>query len=494
MKQTQLSPAQRLMQEHPEAYEQYMLIAFDGAEDFYKQVLPFLCVDNSSIYKPAVNNFESSMHYGLFLAIKEWHAKLEEGRQAFTRINDAGLMTSLWILAHSPRPVVTEENIGHYMDTWHRLKETITLVDAVATVDSTWKDWLSSQKAKHFAKIMLRLDGQDAAARTKAHDQELSDIQAAGLDDDFDTLDSIMEEDDDEAEHIPLNPSTWAQLNESLGGGFRRGEHHMFVVPSGGGKTVMACQIVTEMAYSHKNVLFVSTEETLSALWPRMLSSMSCHTSTRIPYQRVKGRPKFRTYLPDKLIELADEVMSQTKRHMLFADWTGKREKKKNRTPKRYNIDMIDSEIKKASEKFAKQGEKLDIVILDWLGATLQDGVPANEMRYVYAAAAKKMTEVARAYDVATISMVQATGKGSDKAKLDHNDIAECHSLHHLAVACIGISHLKQSDTGEGSAASDAFKELQCVNVSKSRFGKPMTFWMRENFDFMRFDLPTVMY
>jgi replicative DNA helicase len=338
---------------------------------------------------------------------------------------------------------------------------------------------------------MLRLDGQDAAARTKAHDQELSDIQAAGLDEDFDTLDSLMEEEDVDAEHFPMSPTIWAQLNESLGGGFRRGEHSMFVVPSGGGKTVMACQILADMASACKNVLFVSTEESLADLWPRVLSSMSCCTSTRIPYQRVKGRPKFRTYLPDTLIKLAESIMNQIKHHMLFADWTGKREAKKNLTPKNYNIDMIDGEIKKASEKFAKQGEKLDIVILDWLGATLQDGIPANEVRYVYAAAAKKMSEVARAYNVATISMVQATGKGSDKAKLDHNDIAECHSLHHLAVACIGISHLKQKDTGEGSAAMEAFKDHQCFNVSKSRFGKPMTFWMRANFDFMRFDLPT---
>lgn len=491
MKQTQLSPAQRLMQEHPEAYEQYMLIAFDGDEDFYKQVLPFLCVDNSSVYKPAVNNFESALHYGLFLAIKEWHAKLKEGRQAFTRVNDAGLMTSLWILAHSPRPVVTEDHISHYIDTWHRLKETITLVDAVATVGSTWKEWLSAQKTKHFAKVMLRLDGQDATARTKEHERELSEIQAAGLDDDFDTLDSIMQEEDNDAEHFPMSPSVWAQLNESLGGGFRRGEHSMFVVPSGGGKTVMACQIMADMACSCKNVLFVSTEETLSDLWPRILSAMSYRTTTRVPYQRVKGRPKFRTYLPDTLIEMAEGVMNQIKHHMLFADWTGKREAKKNLEPKNYNIDMIDGEIKKASEKFAKQGEKLDVVILDWLGATLQNGIPDKEIRHVYAAAAKKMCEVARAYDVATISMVQATGKGSDKAKLDHNDIAECHSLHHLAVACIGISHLKHKETGEGSAATDSFKDHQCFNVSKSRFGKPMTFWMRENFDFMRFDLPT---
>ena len=492
MKQAPLSSAQRLMQEHPEAYEQYILVAFDSDEDFYRQVLPFLCVDNSSVYKPATNNFESAVHYGLFLAIKEWHQKLEEGNQSFTQINEAGLRTSLWILAHSPRPVVTDDNIDAYMNLWQQMKAAITLVDANATVASTWKDWLSSQKSKHFAKSTLRIDGQDAAARTKAHEQELSEIKNAGAEDRFDTLKSMLAaEDEDDKEYFPMKPSVWSQLNESLGGGFRRGDHTLFVVPSGGGKTVMACQIVADMAYSGKNVLFISTEETLSDLWPRILSSMSYGTPTSIPYKRVAGKPKFHKYLPTKLIELADEIVNEINDHMYFADWTGVKEAKKKLPPKNYNIDMIDGEIKWACEKFAKRGATLDLVILDWLGATLGNGVPANELRHVYAEAAKRMRDVARAYDVATISMVQATGKGSDKAKIDHNDIAECHSLHQLATAGVGISHLAQKNAGDDNSTSKTYKEVQCFNVFKSRHGEPMTFWMRENFDFMRFDLPT---
>lgn len=491
MKQAPLSSAQRLMQEHPEAYEQYMLVAFDSDEEFYRLVLPFLCVDNSSVYKPNTNNFESAVHYGLFLALKEWHQKIEEGGQPFTQINEAGLRTSLWILAHSPRPVVTDDNIDAYMHLWQQLKATITLADANATVMPTWKDWLISQKSKHFAKNTLRTDGQDAAARTKAHDQEISEIQNAEAEDYFDTLKSMLAaEDEGNKEHFPMTPSVWSQLNESLGGGFCRGDHTLFVVPSGGGKTVMACQIMVEMAYSGKNVLFISTEESLGALWPRMLSSMSYGTPTRIPYKRVKGKPKFSRYLPERLVRLANEIVDRVDEHMYFADWTGTKEAKKKMTPKNYNIDMIDGEIKRACAKFAKRGETLDLVILDWLGATLGNGVPSNELRHVYAEAAKRMRDVARVYGVATISMVQATGKGSDKAKIDHNDIAECHSLHQLAAAGIGISHLAQKNAGDDNSTSKAYKEVQCFNVFKSRHGEPITFWMRENFDFMRFDLP----
>lgn len=490
MKSVDLSPARKLMQDDPESYEQYLLVAVDSDEDLYRQITPFLCVDNVSVYKPDVNNFESAVHYGLYLAIKTWHKKLDEANQPFARINEAGLATTLWMLSQAARPVVTEDAIDTYLQMWNTLRTTVTVADALATVVTTWKEWLSAQKTKQFAKSVLRLDGHDAANTTSAHVKELEAIKAAGQLDEFDTIQSMLESDDAmEVERFPMTPGIWATLNESLGGGFGRGEHSLIVAPSGGGKTVMACQIVAEMAYSGKNVLFVSTEEPLSRTWPRMLSAMSFNTDTRIPYQQVKGRPKYHTYLPPRPRKVADEIYRTITRHILYADWTGTKEERNNLPQKTYSIDAIDGEISRAFNHFARLGEKLDIVILDWLGATLQAGVAANEVRHVYAAAAKKMRDVAVAYDVATISMAQASGDAAKRAKLDHTCIAECRTLHFLAHVAIGISHLAAKGGDDGSTQS-AYQENQCFNVFKTRGGRPMSFWMRENFDFMRFDKP----
>jgi hypothetical protein len=58
-----------------------------------------------------------------------------------------------------------------------------------------------------------------------------------------------------------------------------------------------------------------------------------------------------------------------------------------------------------------------------------------------------------------------------------------------LAHVAIGISHLAAKGGDDGSTQS-AYEENQCFNVFKTRGGRPMSFWMRENFDFMRFDKP----
>jgi hypothetical protein len=62
------SPAYRLMQEDRETYEQYVLAALNYNEKLWGQVCPYLCVDARTGRN--INDFEYSMHYGLYLALK----------------------------------------------------------------------------------------------------------------------------------------------------------------------------------------------------------------------------------------------------------------------------------------------------------------------------------------------------------------------------------------------------------------------------------------
>jgi hypothetical protein len=485
--------ATRLMQDDPEGYEQYLLVALNHDEDMFTQASPHLCTEVKQGVKVTVNHFESVIHYGLYMALCLWRRKLQEAKQPFEPMLEGGIRTTLFMLANMPRAVVMEEQIEEYVNLWLTINQLVTKADALATVLPTWKTWLIGQKAKLSVKELSRIDGQAVLEHLTTLNRETEAIKSAGRERKFDTVDSFLGDDDDSAncERFPMNTTTWKYLNESLGGGFGRGEHALFVALSGGGKTVMACQIAAEMAFAGRNVLLISTEEGFDSLLPRIVSASSYNTITQIPYQQVKRKPKFHLYLPSKQLQMANKIRDRLRGHLFFSNWTGTKDDKAEL--KTYSVDDLVDEVEAANKQLAARGERLDVVILDWLGATLKGGeTDPGRVRLIYETAADKMQQIATVYDVATISFAQASDSAVKKTHIGSSDIANCKSLHHKAYVAVGISHVADTRTAESSSSSKAYKDIQCFNVFKTRGGVPMAFWMRENFDYMRYDLPTL--
>lgn len=476
--------AEKIMQEDPEAYEQYLLVALNHDQELWTRVSAHLCIDASSKYKPNINDFSSVVHYGLYLALKQWREKMATGGCDFQPANDGAIGTTLYIMSQEPRAVLHEDQMFEYVDLWNTIMAKIDKDDALATVRNTWRNWLTNKKAEQIARNSLR--GNNTAELLLGFQQQANAIQAEAEHNDFDTIEAILNAPDVKpVERFPMSPATWSLLNESLGGGFGRGEHTLIVAPTGGGKTVIACQIAAEMAYADRNVLFVSTEETLERVLPRFASLLSYHDRVKIPYQTVKYKPNFKDYLPPAQLEAVLANLRRVTSHMLYSNWTGNAS---NGSTRSYTIDELDGEVERAIKRFAREGKRLDMVILDWLGATL--GELANgklELREVYQMAATRMKDIAVKYDIATISLAQTSADGAKKVLINQDCIAENKSLHREAHAAIGISHIanKAGSTGD---VQTTYQEEQCMNVFKSRGGVPKSFWIRENFDFMRFD------
>lgn len=476
--------AEKIMREDPEAYEQYLLVALNHDQELWTRVSSHLCIDASSPYKPDINDFSSSVHYGLYLALKQWRGKMAEGNCGFMAANDSAIGTTLFIMAQEPRAVLHEDQVFDYVDLWNTIMSRIDKEDALATVRNTWRVWLTNKKAEQIARNSLR--GTNTAEVLLGFQEQAAAIKADAEHHEFDTIEALLDNPNlQPVERFPMSPMTWAPLNESLGGGFGRGEHTLIIAPSGGGKTVIACQIAAEMAYNDKNVLFVSTEETLERVMPRFASLLSFHDNVKIPYQTIKYKPNFRDYLPPLQLNAVLTNLRRVTSHLLYSNWTGN---KANGDTNAYTINDLDGEVQRAIKHFERSGKKLDLVILDWLGATLGEMASSKfPLREVYAMAATRMKDIAVKYDVATISLAQTSAEGNKKVLINQDCIAENKLLHREAHAAIGISHLANKASGSNETQT-TYQEEQCINVFKSRGGVPRSFWMRENFDFMRFD------
>lgn len=476
----------KFRKDNPELYEKYILAALNSSQKLWTIISPILCVNQAKHFN--INEFDSTIHYGLFLALKLWYDKLSETNQTFSPINDRGLLTSLIILSQATNPVLDSSQVEEYAAYWNSNIKCIDPGDAVATVEPTWQGWLTEKRALKAVQDICRTDGEAAEKAITNFIEQKQVVDSAAVEQSFDTILSALESPAAEpVERFPLSPRTWGVLNEALGGGFGRKEHTLIIAPSGGGKTVIACQIAADMAYNGKNVLYVSTEESLLRVLPRFVSMMSyLERDNKIKYSTIKYKPNFKDYMSKANYETAMKICKKLDSHMLYSDWTGT--SRVGNTTRRRNIEEIDLEVERAISKFSERGETLDMVILDWLGATLRAGVTDSGMlRVIYSNAATRMKDIAIRYNIATVSLAQASPDSVKKEQIDNTCVAECHSLHNEAHAAIGISHLATARPEEGQV-NEAFREQQCFHVFKSRGGAAKTFWMRENFDYQRFD------
>lgn len=474
-----------------EKYEQYVLVAINKNYKLWDTISGVLCYDTNK--RSYINEFTDTYHYIIFRSMLLWRNETKVDKDSFTPMSSLNLSVAILLLSKKEPELVDTDRIEEIKKLWNDINSSITEKEAVSLISDDWALWLSSLRALSAVRNIVRTDGLAADQVLTDLIRQRQELTEASNDDGFDTIEEVADKKPEvPIERFSLSPTTWSTLNHALGGGFGRGEHTLIISPSGGGKTVMACQIAAELSYSDRNVLFVSTEEPLSKLLPRFVTMMSFlrpNPEERIPYDQIRYKSNFKDYLPEDKYKVAREICSQLNKHFLFKDWTGT--KSENRVwakLKQYKIEDLDIDVKKAIEYFASKNQTLDMVIFDWLGATLSQNVSdSSQLRLIYNNAAAFMKDLAVKYNVATISLAQTSADAAKKTYIDNTCMAESKNLHLLAHAALGISHIANNNVKDGEVGS-SFKERQCFNLFKSRGGQAQTFWMKENFGYQRYD------
>ena len=291
------------------------------------------------------------------------------------------------------------------------------------------------------------------------------------------TVDDAVNASSDRGEQFA---SMLPHLDIAVGGGFCKQEHTLVAATTGGGKTVFACQLASYWASMGRKVVFVSTEQPPGQLLYRMYSD-KCNVPFEL-FNKYKENPE--QEFPDDImhdvsyLNAIEMFKNNIRGNLIFLDWSGSR--------KSITGDLVNSldVLRLHVDDFEPE-----ILIFDWIGASLAKGMDSRDVRHLYTDVASHLKHIAVSANLCVVSFAQLNKVLAKKArKCDHTMLAESKSLPDQCVNTIYISALKNDDPEN----QDVYFRKQFMNVDKSRFGPQGLIEVRRNFEYQRFESLTV--
>lgn len=446
-----------------ELYEAYILGACVYCPDIRRQFSGQLCVDSFS--KKWVSHFSLPIYSAIYIALEVWRLKeLEQTpttTQNTTIIRPEALRSTLDLVATHYPAIIVEADIDVAVDYYTEILDTCDEWEARIVVGKSYTDWLVERRSKHTLTTYKNAKSENLL-KALVDIREESNLSTKSTTMTF--LDCESEDDDDIITRMALNvPSGAAHasgfentINECLGGGFGKGEHVLFVAPSGGGKTVVACQIAANIALQQNTVLLVTTEQHPKELASRVLSNVC-----GISFDQIKNAGgNYKNYCNAEDYVRLKGSMNLLTPYLYFEDWskpTGK---------------TIATSLRDLVQKFKREhGDILDMVILDWIGGALgnPDTVDRSELTLIYKNAAAAMTDLAKDFSFAGVSLAQTSNEGAGKKIITEQHISTCRELHHTVTAGFGISAVRLMDTREGRSELSRLKTAGSTEVYDNR-------------------------
>jgi hypothetical protein len=260
----------------------------------------------------------------------------------------------------------------------------------------------------------------------------------------------IMDDDDMAGDLIPFPlPS----LNNAMEGGATKGESILVVAPQNAGKTVFATFCTRFWAEMQYKVLFVSTEEPVTRITPRVVAS-----GLEMEYKRMARGLRERNFEDQEWGDISN-YLGSIEDNVRFKYYKHEAKGIAGLLP-----NIIDMEI--------ESGFTPDIVVLDWLGGGLgeKDRNDNNTMTQFYKESANRLKTVMDDYNVMLMCMAQGgIMKCKDQKLIDASMIDNCTGLGERFVFGLGISCL-QENTVDKSIKQGTWKKAQYMNPFKVRY------------------------
>lgn len=467
-----------------EQYEEYVLCAIMHDLEFFRSIKDTFCVNTTN--GAVMNDFSIKAHYVIYRALLTWYNFTKESMQPLMEEKD--IIEVLDILCTEDKPIIVKGLCGSVTAKYLHIKNDISVPVAISFVKSTFKVWWESARQRA---ILSKYNTYPDSAGKNLLDELSANISAIKDNDRQESFKdfSIVIDDDADVKRIPLGVD-FRNLSINLGGGLGRKEHAIFVAPTGAGKTVFSCQLASSVADQGYKVLYITTEQPVDELIPRIMSCWSFKEPGRHDPSRLPRIPF--NLIKDGFSKKVLEALSAEQKEVLaryankfstlhFEEWIG--------TSKDAKTSLKDS-IRRYIDKYGG----CDFVLLDWIGAKLGYGMDPQRKRQEFYDAAQTMKDLSYEFGMAALSTAQATADAVGKKFITEHDIATCKTLHEQAAVGFGLSAMRTIDAktiAESSTAGDAkdaYAPQQNVYCFKSRKSTGKHWVVTRNFGFQRFD------
>lgn len=466
-------PKTTFWKESPEMFEKYVLVAINNNKKLWYALSKHLCKNKFGTW---VNEFESTSVYILYRAMFFWR-EMTSGAE-FSPISEGGLLSALVMLTKNERPILSLDKVKDIVDLHKSITSAIYVDEAITIVKDTWRAWLTNKKTLNVVTDWRRTGGSDPTEMLEGAASIKKDISATDNEEDavFWSMDMLEASSEQIIERMPLS-SDFKSMNLNLGGGLGKREHVLVIAPTGGGKTIFACQLAADLALAQRGVLLISTEQHPRELYPRVISNLTYKMGTPVMYKIIKDGfdEKAMSMLTSDQIAACKQA-SKAIPGLEIGNWTGGK-----------TIADIPAFLSQVEQKLKAKGFTLDVIILDWIGGALTDNVAdPQKKRLLMMEAADFMKRLALERNIATVSLAQTSAKGIDVHKVTEQHLGECKTMHQQATAAFGISAVRvNSDANEDS---DSYETRQHCYGFKTRKGKGTYYTIKRNFDYQRFE------
>lgn len=472
------------------SWEEMLVAAADKHADVVSVLSPTLCVH--PIHQRQCVEFDDRHLNALYICIKKWHQITLTLKKEYTPVPVLAAENLLKAICKSPDPCgVSEGEILKVAMTLARIRLKYKTQDLEAPALTAWSTWLGKRR---LAKSINSLGGggnfwmpTDLYEAMTAVRESIphSRMQKTSF--------SVSELYTPKDALVKKLKTGIPEIDQITGGGFPISTTAYCLAASGAGKTVAACQLGSRLVLNNPpgtNVLIITTEQPAQQLWPRLVAATA---GLRLREDLRLGLIK--DIMNEEEKQKADMVESLLGPSLRIVNW----QKKDGATT--FADDLM--EIIRAERK--NFGGKLDAVIFDWLGASLnlKVGNRPDALRILYKTSADSMSDIARDEDLFILFFGQADPTKNSKKHIGPEDSRECKDLHFNAAISWGMSALLESTNTkrprrgfedeepekkeDDNEAKAVYCRQQWWNFFKVRIGTPRCIPVSRQFECQRF-------
>lgn len=460
-----------------EAFERALLQVSAGADNKGKTYCDTICyVDPASGF--IIRDYTTPVRNTLAVCLKEWRKACGEQYS----VPDENVMSLMAMKLTVDMPdLVTSSEIPIIAEEWRFVMSSNAMLP-VASNDELVTEWMKRRRLEKAVKDShFQITTGSRKIRTRSiverlnKNMQLADLSGSNTNAKLLSIDDILSKDKNNDTATTFYSTGVPILDRMLGGGYVRGYSYLHVTLSGGGKTVFATQLCSNLSLRQDlPCLWISTEEPANEVYFRLISNFC-----GIPHEDIRKNLPTDSLIMSPPVKIKyDMVVNKLRSLIRVKRWENED----------YDLKLDLTEEIKAFE--SSMGKQPAYVIFDWLSASSTELGANNGVRNALKAKSYEMDQVAKKNNLSLMFFMQASEQYRNERFINQSHVDECKTCGFKTPAVIGWSALPNKGDGTQLASNGTHLDAQFMSVGKSRFGPGGWFGFKRNYAVQRMEFP----